>query len=400
MKKCKKLLCLVLALVMALSLCTVAMADGETGTTPQLVTKIKIDISGYEYGNILADTDNAFRVKEAAYYVGTEEKIYTAFDSEYKYRKGADASGTEMTNGGALGVGKHTVVCTFKVHEDSNELYYLNAASEESSTVVEYTVNGVAPTTNNCTVAYSTETKTLTATIVLDALTVVGDDVDYKFTKVVELGGNTAPGAKTFTLKQVGVVSNVTINGSTNNSSEATSAVTVSGSVDTNGAGTYTTGTLTISSTDKLQLKAFLEGTGELYVQEVNDNAVGWTYDSQVWLVKSVSLQELNNILNLGITDSTGGYMVVAKKVEMDENGAYAPMEDAQWCKVEDMTFTNTYTENTTHEHTRRQPSTPATPEAPIASPKTGDMGVALYAAMALLSMSGSAVIIGKKRSK
>lgn len=69
------------------------------------------------------------------------------------------------------------------------------------------------------------------------------------------------------------------------------------------------------------------------------------------------------------------------------------------------MSFTNTYTENTTthetihHQHTTPAPEAPAATQ-PVASPKTGDMGVALYAAMALLSMSGSAVIIGKKRSK
>lgn len=48
-------------------------------------------------------------------------------------------------------------------------------------------------------------------------------------------------------------------------------------------------------------------------------------------------------------------------------------------------------------ETTNEVTETPAETTATIASPKTGDMGVVVYAAMALLSMSGSAWLVSKK---
>lgn len=54
-----------------------------------------------------------------------------------------------------------------------------------------------------------------------------------------------------------------------------------------------------------------------------------------------------------------------------------------------------------THDHTRRQnttTTTDTTTAATVASPKTGDMGIAVYAALSIMSMTGSAWIVGTKR--
>lgn len=54
-----------------------------------------------------------------------------------------------------------------------------------------------------------------------------------------------------------------------------------------------------------------------------------------------------------------------------------------------------------THDHTRRQnttTTTDTTPATTVASPKTGDVGIAVYAALSIMSMTGSAWIIGTKR--
>lgn len=54
-----------------------------------------------------------------------------------------------------------------------------------------------------------------------------------------------------------------------------------------------------------------------------------------------------------------------------------------------------------THDHTRRQnttTTTDTTPATTVASPKTGDMGIAVYAALSIMSVTGSAWIVGTKR--
>ena len=57
------------------------------------------------------------------------------------------------------------------------------------------------------------------------------------------------------------------------------------------------------------------------------------------------------------------------------------------------------------HSHTRRQPTTTTTVVTPdttttdtVTSAKTFDAGIAVYAAMGVLSLTGSAWVVGKKR--
>ena len=56
------------------------------------------------------------------------------------------------------------------------------------------------------------------------------------------------------------------------------------------------------------------------------------------------------------------------------------------------LTFTNEYSYKYT------PTPKPTTPAKPVTSVKTGDMGVALYAGLAILSMTGSAGVILRRR--
>ena len=198
------------------------------------------------------------------------------------------------------------------------------------------------------------------------AVIVVENNVtcEIPFTKTVKLGGNTAPGKTDFTLEIFDIG---------NSNKGEYKDVTCTAAVTTNGAGSYD-GKLVISG-PKNQVKEFVrEG---FYVREVNNNLSGWTYSDAVWHVwPSREAEDENGIPKMNIY-STG-------------NGEGAA--------VEQMTFENTYTYNHTT-HARRpaeQPNTPET-ETAITAPKTFDAGVALYGVSALLSLTGTALVIKRK---
>ena len=104
-------------------------------------------------------------------------------------------------------------------------------------------------------------------------------------------------------------------------------------------------------------------------VREVDDGASGWTYSTVKWYIDFTPRE--------------------------DRNGTPLPFEihpydDVQGDPVDKMTFENIYTYSTTS--IRREK--PNTPEPAIASPKTFDAGVALYGVSALLSLTGTALVI------
>ena len=182
-------------------------------------------------------------------------------------------------------------------------------------------------------------------------------DPVYKvpFIKTVKLGGNTHPGTTDFTITVCDVGA-----GTLSQYTDVTYKVVIT----TNGAGSYD-GELIISG-PKEQVHGFVcEG---FYVREVNDNLSGWTYSDAVWHV-----------------DANGE--IRPAKLETTANGEfYGVVNTAD--TVREMTFENTYTYNTSY-------TTPD--EQPISSPKTFDAGVALYGVSALLSLSGTALVIKRK---
>ena len=178
--------------------------------------------------------------------------------------------------------------------------------------------------------------------------------VEVPFTKTVKLGGNTAPGKTDFTIAVCDV-----------NAHDLSyyPDVTYTATVTTTGAGNYD-GKLIISG-PATQVGEFIsEG---FFVREVNDGLPKWTYSDAVWYV------------------SREGKIYPAKMEKTDNGERYTPDMD----KPEDkMTFVNIYTRNTSY-------TTPD--EKPISSPKTFDAGVALYGVSALLSLTGTALVIKRK---
>ena len=186
--------------------------------------------------------------------------------------------------------------------------------------------------------------------------------VEIPFTKTVKLGGNTAPGKTDFTLEIFDIGNGTEVN---------YKDVTYTAAVTTPGAGSYN-GELVISGPAD-QIREFVcEG---FYVREAKKNLSGWTYSDAVWHVMPEYQVEI------GVPPMK----IYPTKLEKTPNGEFYVDGETP---VDKMTFENIYTRNTSY-------TTPD--EKPISSPKTFDAGVALYGVSALLSLTGTALIIKRK---
>ena len=177
--------------------------------------------------------------------------------------------------------------------------------------------------------------------------------VKIPFTKTVKLGGNTGPGKTDFKLEIFNIG---------NSNADGYKDVTYTAAVTTNGAGSYD-GELVISG-PAAQIRQFVsEG---FFVREVKNNYSGWTYSDAVWNV--VPEYQVNN-------------GVPPMKI-------YLTKYTEEATAAERMTFENTYTYNTSY----------TTPDVkPTSAPKTFDASVALYGVSALLSLTGTALVIKRK---
>ena len=195
--------------------------------------------------------------------------------------------------------------------------------------------------------------------------TYTGTTVELPFTKTVKQGGNTAPGKTEFKLEIFDIG---------NGAKDKYKDVTCTAAVTTTGAGSYD-GNLIISGPAE-QIREFVcEG---FYVREVKKNLSGWTYSDAVWCVKP-EYQVESGVPPMKIYP--------AKMVKTDNGEFYDVINNAD--AVGKMTFENIYTRNTSSRTT--------TDEKPISSPKTFDAGVALYGVSALLSLTGTALLIKRK---
>ena len=186
--------------------------------------------------------------------------------------------------------------------------------------------------------------------------------VEIPFTKTVKLGGNTAPGKTEFKLEIFDI---------RNDNENEYKDVTCTAAVTTNGAGSYG-GKLVISGPAD-QIREFVcEG---FYVREAKKNLSGWTYSDAVWHVMPEYQVEI------GVPPMK----IYPTKLEKTPNGEFYVDGETP---VDKMTFENIYTRNTSY-------TTPD--EKPISSPKTFDAGVALYGVSALLSLTGTALVIKRK---
>ena len=197
-------------------------------------------------------------------------------------------------------------------------------------------------------------------------------ELKIPFTKTVTLGGNTAPGQADFTLEIIDYG---------NESAEEYKDVTYTAAVTTTGAGSFD-GTLIISGPAKQVHDFVCEG---FFVREVKKPLSGWTFSDAVWFVKPEAIPTDGSVPELKIYPAT---------METTDNGEVYFREVAGAAAEEKMTFTNTYTYNYTSQRPAEKPNTP---ETAITAPKTFDAGVALYGVSALLSLTGTALVIKRK---
>ena len=147
------------------------------------------------------------------------------------------------------------------------------------------------------------------------------------YTTTVELSDVGVPGEKTFTLALIGDSA----------SDKDKSNVTVSGSVTSNGKGSYN-GALTITGPEGTLWHMLSEGA---FVQQVDDGEAGWTVDDTVW---GVLMEEIPVAYAVGDDAVASKYTVYAVPASIDGQGNYT----IDWENVQkaDMAFTNTYTDH------------------------------------------------------
>ena len=145
------------------------------------------------------------------------------------------------------------------------------------------------------------------------------------YTTTVALGDVGVPGEKTFTLALIGDSA----------PDKDKSNVTITGSVTTNGKGSYN-GTLTFTGTERTLWAMLSEGA---FVQQVDDGEAGWTVDDTVW---GVLMDEIPVAYAMGDDANASGYTVYAVPASIDGNGYY--YIDWENLQTADMRFTNTYT--------------------------------------------------------
>ena len=197
---------------------------------------------------------------------------------------------------------------------------------------------------------------------------VVQETIRIPFIKTVTLGGNTNPGETEFKLEIFDIK---------NHNTNEYEGVTYTAAVTTNGARSYV-GELVISGRED-QIRAFVsEG---FYVREEKGSLSGWTYSDAVWHVMP------ENRVESGVPPMK----IYPTKLEKTDDGEFYVDGDP----VEKMTFENVYTYNHTTQ-AQRPAEKPNTPETTV-SPKTFDAGVALYGVSALLSLTGTALVIKRK---
>ena len=113
--------------------------------------------------------------------------------------------------------------------------------------------------------------------------------------------------------------------------------MTVSGSVTTNGKGSYN-GTLTITGPEETLWHMLSEGA---FVQQVDAGADGWTVDDTVW---GVLMEEIPVAYATSDDAVASKYTVYVVPASIDGNGDYTI--DWENLQKADMAFTNTYTDH------------------------------------------------------
>lgn len=182
--------------------------------------------------------------------------------------------------------------------------------------------------------------------------------------KVVKVTGNTAPGSVVFTF-------GAKYQDANKNWVELACA---NNTITTNGVGTYTRNDMTITLPDTIPA-----GGLEIVIYEKNDGRANWTYSKDTYKLHVLAAGTIEAVPATNSTSAT----LPSVPVYSFEN-----------------TYSYTYTPPARpSDPIRRQPTTTTTTK-PVKSVKTGDMGIALYAVTSLLSLSGTALLIKKRKDE
>lgn len=146
-------------------------------------------------------------------------------------------------------------------------------------------------------------------------------------------------------------------------------------SIKYNGTGSSITGNWTLNIPKNIFDANNNNENIKVFIKEVNSNVPGWTYSNAVYT------------LHIGL-----------------DGKVTVPTVNDEWIPHNQdnrLMFANTYTYTPParpSDPIRRQPTTTTT--KPVQSVKTGDMGIALYAVTSLLSLSGTALLIKKRKDE
>lgn len=367
MKRCKTLLCLALALIMALSLCTVAMAEETV-----VVTGISFTMGdAYGYGK---RTDNQLRNGGTVDYLenGTaktsENVSWFIICDESIVEKQADNSYVATTDYFFAANKQYYLKLEFTKQNEDNGYAY--TWSEEIA-ADSFSLNGVTAEIGS---GVSNDENSGTLYFALPKLKAV--PLQIPFTAITKKGGNVVPGTGNFELE---------VANATEGSNRPVSNYTFGGLAYTTNGVAEAPKYFTIQHD---HYEAVLELLNEgIVVTQKNNVGDGWSHDDTAWGV-TINYVEIASLSEENMDLPAGYYFEFYEGKIVDKE--FTPDSDTP---ATSMSFENTYTKNTV----TPKPSKPA--PTVVEAPKTFDGGVALCAALSVLSMTG-AVVVGKKRDK
>lgn len=367
-----------LALVMALSLCTVALADTDADAaaagTPSVTT---ISLEGFYYGN----TVDAISVSIAGNLNIRllEKKLMVADDDGYT----SEASGW-------IGLfDNYYLQVTLVPSTDAPSDYVLPANSSDYELFVRQYDNNLRPldpdpnlarpAPNSIMSVEATNTSPAAVTLTFPlTLTVINYNVTIPLTKTVNQAGNVAPGVTTFEL-------DILAECATEDNGDPADYVTVS---TTFTVGDGSTPAITISGPKAMVNEYLDEG---FFVREKTHSDNRWTCDNTIWFVEDNHVWGVDGNGSIACTKVTEwGVAPECEYSRENQSVTHQPHFNG-------VSFTNTYTENTTPAPSRPHYTHTPTPTEKIEAPKTFDAGIAVYGVMAVSSLFGMGYV-GKKK--
>lgn len=352
MKFAKQALAMLLALVMLLGLATAALAE-EPATPTITITQVYFHLTNGEYAYGKSIPLEVHPERESSAGSSTFAGLSVTDSGYYTYDTETSAF-VAATGYFTTGV-QYFAKMSFTAKTDDG--YALSDAMDAQSVSFAIGQSGSSLRNDHHTFADGLYTAYFELPMLENALPLA-----VPFKSVVKKGGNVTPPEETFELEVLNAEdgSNLPI-----------ASYTLGGTTfTTNGAGT-TEQQLTIKKDDFSMIIALLnEG---IVVREKNNGTDRWTYDDTAWLVTLKTRPEVNSLTD-GTVALPSIYDFGFRKATLTDNG-WEPIDQDDF-KTE-MTFTNTYTKNTSsHSSSSKKPTATVEPEKE--NPGTGAVAMPL----------------------